>query len=194
VTPEHVRLVVGDAEGKGLPALQSAAAVLAVFREAAHEEDDLTGIVSRIEASLARQLGDEQFVTAILAEVSADGAKMDLLSCGHPQPLMLGPDGPRFVGPDGGSLPLGLGQLADLPRVPATIALTPGDQVLFYTDGATEARDKAGMFFSLADCAAVQPPYRPASLVDRLSDEMIKHVGHAPHDDVALLLVYREAA
>jgi hypothetical protein len=29
---------------------------------------------------------------------------------------------------------------------------------------------------------------------DRLSDEMIRHVGHAPHDDVALLLIYRDAA
>ena len=46
-TPECVRLVVGDAKGKGLPAAQSAAAVLGTFREAAHEEDSLAAIVSR---------------------------------------------------------------------------------------------------------------------------------------------------
>jgi Stage II sporulation protein E (SpoIIE) len=48
-TGDRVRLVVGDAEGKGLPALQSAAQVLGVFREAAHEEDSLAAIASRIE-------------------------------------------------------------------------------------------------------------------------------------------------
>lgn len=45
-TPECVRLVVGDTKGKGLPAVQSAAAVLGVFREAAHEEDSLAAIVT----------------------------------------------------------------------------------------------------------------------------------------------------
>ncbi len=149
-TADGVRLIVGDAQGKGLPAVQSAAAVLGVFRETAYEEDSLAAVVSRIETSLARQLGDEQFVTAILAEVSADGTKIELLSCGHPEPLLLGPARPRFIGPQEGSLPLGLGQLADVPRIPVTIAFEPGDALLFYT--------------------------------------------HAPDDDMALLVIYRDGA
>jgi serine phosphatase RsbU (regulator of sigma subunit) len=170
--------------------------VLGVFREAAHEEDSLAAIATRIETSLAREAGDEQFVTAILGEVSADGTRMELLSCGHPPPLLLGSPRPRFIGAEDGdgSLPLGLGDLTGEPRTSVTVSLAPGDQVLFYTDGASEARDKAGLFFSLADCAAVRPPYCPDTLVDRLSEELIRHVGHAPHDDVALLLIYRDEA
>jgi hypothetical protein len=53
----RVRLVVGDAEGKGLPAVQSAAEVLGVFREAAHDEDSLAAVVARMEASVVRQAG-----------------------------------------------------------------------------------------------------------------------------------------
>jgi len=193
-TADCVRLIVGDAEGKGLPAVQSAAAVLGVFREATHEEDSLGAIVSRIETSLARQFGDEQFVTAVLAEVSADGSKVELLICGHPAPLLLGPERPRFIGLDEGSLPLGLGQLADVPRIPVTIAFEPGDALLFYTDGASEARNKAGVFFPLADAAAVRAPPDPATLPGRLGDEVIRHVGHAPDDDIALLVIYRDGA
>jgi len=193
-TADGVRLIVGDAQGKGLPAVQSAAAVLGVFRETAYEEDSLAAVVSRIETSLARQLGDEQFVTAILAEVSADGTKIELLSCGHPEPLLLGPARPRFIGPQEGSLPLGLGQLADVPRIPVTIAFEPGDALLFYTDGASEARNKAGVFFPLADCAAVRAAPDPATLPGRLGDEVIRHVGHAPDDDMALLVIYRDGA
>jgi serine phosphatase RsbU (regulator of sigma subunit) len=193
-TPHGVRLIVGDAKGKGLPAAQPAAAVLGVFREAAHEENSLAAIVFRIETSLARQLSDEQFVTAVLAEVSADGTKIELLSCGHPAPLLLGPARPRFIGPEEGSLPLGLGHLAGEPRLPVTIAFEPGDALLFYTDGASEARNKAGVFFPLADNAAVRAPPDPATLADRLGDEVIKHAGHVPDDDVALLVIYREGA
>jgi len=193
-TPECVRLVVGDAKGKGLPAAQSAAAVLGAFREAAHEEDSLAAIISRIETSPARQLSEEQFVTAILAEISNDGTKIELLSCGHPAPLLLRATYPRFIGPEQGSLPLGLGDLADLPRIPVTIPLEPGDALLFYTNGASEARNRAGVFFPLADCAAVLAPPDPATLADRLGDELVRYAGHAPDDDVALLVIYRDGA
>jgi Stage II sporulation protein E (SpoIIE) len=186
-----VRLVLGDVEGKGLPSVAAAAAVLGVFREAAYEESSLTAIAARMETSLRRHLGEEQFVTAILAEISADGDKIELLSCGHPEPLLLGPGRPRFVGPEQSSLPLGLGEVADVPRFPLVASLEPGEGMLFYTDGASEARNKAGDFFPLADCASVRSLDDPATLVDRLGDEVIRHVGHAPDDDVALLLTYR---
>jgi serine phosphatase RsbU (regulator of sigma subunit) len=141
----------------------------------------------------ACELSDEQFVTALLAEVSADGTKIELLSCGHPAPLLLGPARPRFIGPEEGSLKLGLRHLAGVPRLPVTIAFEPGDALLFYTDGASEARNKAGVFFPLADNAAVRAPPDPATLADRLGDKVIRHAGHAP-DDVALLVIYRDGA
>jgi serine phosphatase RsbU (regulator of sigma subunit) len=187
VTPERVRLIVGDVQGKGLPAVKSAAAVLGVFREAAYDEIDLAGIADRIEASLAREFGDEQFVTAVLADFPGDGAKMELLSCGHPAPLLLGESPPRFIGPDEGGLPLGLGHLTGEPRVPVTIPFGPGEQILFYTDGVSEARNRAGEFFPLAECGFLGGVPDPTALVDRLSKEIVRHVGHAPDDDIALL-------
>jgi hypothetical protein len=94
MSPGHVRLIVGDVEGKGLHSVARAAAVLTVFREAALDENSLTAIAARIETSPARQPRYEQFVTAILAEISTDGDKTELLSCGHPAPLLLGADRP----------------------------------------------------------------------------------------------------
>jgi serine phosphatase RsbU (regulator of sigma subunit) len=195
-TPGRVRLIVGDVEGKGLPAIQSAASVLGVFREAAHEDIGLAEIAARIEASLAREFGDEQFVTAVLADLTVDGAKMDMLNCGHPAPALLGAGRPRFIALDQCSLPLGLGQLTGAPRIPLTVPFGPGDRILFYTDGATEARNKAGQFFSLTECkslAGYAATEDPSVVVERLSDELCSHVGHAPDDDVALLLALRLA-
>jgi serine phosphatase RsbU (regulator of sigma subunit) len=196
--PNRVRMIVGDVEGKGLAAVQVAAAALGSFREAAFEEDCLAGVVSRIEASLSRQFPDQQdqqFVTAVFAEISADEQKMELISCGHPAPLLLSPgEGPQPAGPEAGGLPLGLGSLVKAPRISETIPFAPGDSVLFYTDGVSEARDKAGEFFPLTQCTAIKDSGDPASLVDRLSQEVIRHVGHEPDDDIALLAVRRVAA
>jgi Stage II sporulation protein E (SpoIIE) len=190
-TPRHVRLVIGDVEGKGLPALQVAATMLGLFREAAHEEDSLGAIARRIEASLAREFNDEQFATAILAQVSPDGGQVELLNCGHPPPLLLGPARPRCIdtGPTG--LPLGLGALSPVPRALVTIPLAPGEDILFYTDGISEARNKTGDFFPLADSPALRGPPDPDTLIDRLSSEVTRHIGHAPDDDAALLLIAR---
>ena len=192
--PDRIRLIIGDAEGKGLPAVRSAAGVTGVFREAAHEEASLAAIVARIEASLARELGAEEFVTAIVGEIIAGEDKIELISCGHPAPLLLGTGPPRFADPGPSGLPLGLSDLAVTVRTPFTIGFGPGDEVLFYTDGVSEARNKAGAFFPLARCASVAAGHDPSTLVDRLSDEITRYVGHAPEDDMALLLVYKDAA
>jgi hypothetical protein len=194
VTPDCVRLIVGDVEGKGLPAVQTAAEVTGVFREAAYEEHSLAAIIARIEASLARELSGEEFVTAILAEIGPDQDKIELISCGHPTPLRLGPGAPRPAAPDADALPLGLGHLSAAPRMAVTVALDPGDELLFYTDGASEARNKAGLFFPLTRCTSVADGHDPDTLVDRLSEEITRYVGHAPEDDIALLLVYKSPA
>jgi serine phosphatase RsbU (regulator of sigma subunit) len=69
--PRGVRLIVGDVQGKGLDAVETAAVVLGAFREAAHDEPDLAGVARRLETALGRNLTGEQFVTAVLAEVRA---------------------------------------------------------------------------------------------------------------------------
>jgi serine phosphatase RsbU (regulator of sigma subunit) len=192
-TSQYVRLVIGDVEGNGLLALQSAATLLGLFREAAHEEDTLTAIAGRIEASLARHFNDEQFATAILAQVSLDGGQVELLNCGHPPPLLLGPARPRSID-TGTSLPLGLGSLLPEMRTLATIALAPGEDILFYTDGISEARNKTGDLFPLADSPALRGPPDPDTLINRLSSEVTRHVGNALDDDAALLLIARPPA
>ena len=94
-----MRLIIGDVQGKGLVAVKTAATVLGSFREVAPEASSLLVIADRIEVALARQLNDEQFVTAVLAEVSADGSRIKLLSCGHPPPLLITGHAGRFVEP-----------------------------------------------------------------------------------------------
>ena len=186
-----VRLIVGDVQGKGLAAVQTAAAVLGAFREAAHDAPDLAALAARIELSLQRQATEEEFVTAILAQFARDGSGMELLNCGHPPPLLL--SGPRadFVEPRSVGLPFGLGGLAPAGRSVEPVTLGPGDQVLFYTDGISEARDKSGAFYPLDRCGTLLADSEPGRALDQLCDDVVRHVGHKLRDDAALLLVTR---
>jgi hypothetical protein len=189
-----MRLIIGDVQGKGLVAVKTAATVLGSFREVAHEAASLPVIADRLEISLARQLTDEQFVTAILAEVSTDGSRIKLLSCGHPPPLLIAGHTGRFVESATPSLPLGLASLGTVPREVITVPFAPDDQMLFYTDGVSEARNRAGEFYPLPDRALCAEATDPDSALDRLQQDVLMYVGHALDDDAAMLLLRRRAA
>ena len=83
------RLIVADVQGKGLAAVQTAAVVLASFRESAYDAPDLGGIAEHIEHSLEHQAPEGKFVTAIMAEIDQESSEIRLLSCGHPAPLLV---------------------------------------------------------------------------------------------------------
>ncbi|WEV24539.1 PP2C family protein-serine/threonine phosphatase [Streptomyces sp. 71268] len=150
-TPYGVRIVIGDVRGHGLAALDTVAAVLGSFREAAHDEAELAGVLRRLERTLRRHLRErvaasasavgpghpvaEEFVTVLLLEVRPSGEVM-ALNCGHPWPFLLvgqglgGPAGPRRPGPYGTG-PHGTGRrvLPHRSSLPRVRQLAPGESM-----------------------------------------------------------------
>lgn len=200
IATEHgVRVVMGDVRGHGLPALGTVAAVLGSFREAAHDEADLGLVLRRLDRALARHLREraadstvaEEFVTVLLLEIRADGGT-SALNCGHPWPYLL--SGPRVepLSRADPLPPLGLFPL------PAELAVTPCEQLLrgeflvLFTDGAEDARDGRGRFFSLSAAlakAAHDPPVSPRRILGTVLAALLRHTAGRPSDDVALLVL-----
>ncbi|MEV6118020.1 PP2C family protein-serine/threonine phosphatase [Streptomyces sp. NPDC052109] len=193
-TPHGVRLIVGDVRGKGLPAVGTAALVLGVFREAAYDEPDLLAVVGRIERSLARNLGPDDFVTAVVAGCPRPG-HLEVVNCGHAPPMLISAGGDvTSVEPTQPAPPLGLRALAGQgPRL-QHLPFAVGDQLLLYTDGVTEARDQARAFYPLAAGVARHVSDDPAHTLTAVHDELLTHVGGRLHDDAALLLLRRRSA
>jgi serine phosphatase RsbU (regulator of sigma subunit) len=188
-SPQGVRVLVGDVQGKGLAAVETAAVVLGAFREAAHDESDLVGLGERLERSVARELEGEKFVTAILAEIAPAGGAV-LLNYGHPPPMLVGQDGSvAFPQPPTYALPLGLGVHAAEGPKPYRVDFEPGDQLLLYTDGVSEARDAQGAFFPLADRAYLLKDPDAQSALEALREDLVRHIVGPPHDDAAMLLL-----
>ena len=186
-----VRLIVGDVLGKGLPAAGTAAVVLGAFREAAYEALDLAGIAARIETSLQHQEAEEEFVTAVLAQIDADGSRVEVLSCGHPPPLLVRDGAITLAEPPEAGLPLGLASLSSADRKVCTVPFEAGDRLLFYTDGISEARDRHGIFYPLAQAGGLLGAGDLGSALDALIHDVLGYVGHALLDDAAILLIGR---
>ncbi|MEW1684642.1 PP2C family protein-serine/threonine phosphatase [Streptomyces sp. NPDC093594] len=191
-TPYGVRMIVGDVRGKGLPAVGTAALVLGVFREAAYDEPDLLDVVCRIERSLARNLGGDDFVTAVVVGCPGTG-RLEMVNCGHAPPLLIRDAEVAAVETDHPAPPLGLRALSDdSPRL-QVMPFGDGDQLLLYTDGVTEARDADRAFYPLTEGLARHLCDEPERTLAALHEDLLEHVGGRLHDDAALLLLRQPA-
>jgi serine phosphatase RsbU (regulator of sigma subunit) len=184
-TPFGVRAIVGDVRGKGIGAVQLTATVLAAFRHAAFTAPSTGCVAAELDTALGNVAGDEDFVTAVIAEFHDDGT-VTLVNCGHPAPLLvLGASSLREVDTGVPQVPLGMGT----PGRASTILLPPGARLLLYTDGLVESRSPRGEYFPLhlqADVLAAEPL---DAALDRLVERLRRHVENRLRDDVAMVLV-----
>ena len=218
--PHGTRALVGDVQGKGLGAVEAAAALLGTFREAGYHERELATVAARLEirihrhglhlAALDREDDDrgddgreeddrsDRFATAILLSFpTAEPDTVEVVNFGHEPPLVVGPFGVRSL-PPGHGLPLGLGELAHMDGPPPTlrVALGPGETLLVVTDGVTEARDGAGVFYPLksrvTEGVSADPRLAdPDRLVAYVRDGTLRHSGGHLADDTTIFAVRR---
>ncbi|MEU5185731.1 PP2C family protein-serine/threonine phosphatase [Streptomyces klenkii] len=201
-TPYGVRCLVGDVRGKGMDAVKAVDVAVGVFREAADDEPAITAIAARLERALRREADrragverTEGFVTSVLAGIPHSGDELQLLNRGHPAPLLLHGGRARYAEPSEPALPLALADLADLGGVEGrtdTVPFPPGATLLLYTDGLTEARDRAGVFYDPGARLSGQEFSGPDALLDALLADVGRHTGGCITDDLVLLAITRD--
>jgi serine phosphatase RsbU (regulator of sigma subunit) len=204
LTPFGIRLIIGDVRGKGLGAVEVAADVLGRYRQIAYEVHTLPELARRLDAGLSRRWGEhEEFVTALLAEFDPQTGRGQIFSCGHPPAMLISHDGTvQALEVHAPAPPLGLMTLGDPSGASRKVDLKPNDQLLLYTDGVTEARDKSRAFYPLQErletlAASGTGGSRSrdrADLLGLLRADLLKYVGEPLDDDAALLLVRAPAS
>ena len=87
------------------------------------------------------------------------------------------------------ALPLGLGVHGSEGPKPYRVDFAPGEQLLLYTDGVTEARDASGSFYPLGDRAELLKEPDADLALDTLREDLVRHAAGPLHDDAAMLLL-----
>ncbi|MFE5941214.1 PP2C family protein-serine/threonine phosphatase [Streptomyces sp. NPDC056480] len=198
-TPHGVRLLIGDVRGKGLGAIETVSVILGAFWEAADREPSLHGVADSLERALTREgsrrtgIDDtEGFATCAFVEIPPGDEELRVLNRGHPEPLLLRGDGTVVpLKPRAFSLPLGLGELSPGPGEMTARPFPPGSTLLLYTDGLSEARNTAGVFYDPAVRLNGRTFASPDRLLDVLVADVYRFTGGVRSDDMALLAVRR---
>jgi hypothetical protein len=181
----RTRWLVGDTRGKGLAAVRLASVAATSFRDACAQPGlSLAEIARAVDQSVTRAAGQEDFVTAVFAELDPRGW-LQLVNCGHPPPVRLSAGGQLAeLAPAAFATPLGLHPDPH----PSTFSVSTGDRLLFFTDGLLEARNRAGQFFRLDQQAGALGRPDVNAAADELLDRLRSHTRHRLDDDVAILL------
>jgi hypothetical protein len=179
-----VRLIVGDVRGKGLDAVRLAAEVLAAFRERAPDRADLEEVLDDLDRAARREAGEEDFVTALVAQIEPDGGLV-VASAGHPPPFVVEQSGVSLLPLSAVRPPLGLPGSGQVER----FTLTPAQRLLLYTDGLVEARrPRDGTFFPPNLVGARLGQGTLAEGLEALRSELVAWSGGQLQDDVALVV------
>ncbi|MFD6245802.1 PP2C family protein-serine/threonine phosphatase [Streptomyces roseolus] len=196
--PGAVRIMLGDVQGKGLGAVETASVLLGAFRSTAYDAPDLPALADRLDEGLARYAAwdpesdaAERFATVVLVELPDGCDTARLLNCGHPAPLLQHGTEITTVEVADPSLPLNLAGLADSRHQVEEFPFGPGDRLLLYTDGVSETRDRAGVFYPLEERARQWAGAPSEQVPELLHQDLAAYGAGGLDDDVAALLVVR---
>jgi sigma-B regulation protein RsbU (phosphoserine phosphatase) len=179
---------IADVAGKGLPAALLMSNLQAAVRAFAQESVAPSSICGSVNRLLCRNMASGRFVTFCYARIDAAARRIAYSNAGHNPPLLVHADGTVERLSEGGMV---LGVFPDNQYEQAELALRPGDRLLFYTDGITEARNPAGDEYEEDKLAAAAIAVRDQP-VEAIKDAILADVTGfcaGQFDDDATLIV-----
>ncbi len=193
--PGHVVLALGDVSGKGLgPSLVMSAVQALIRNHLRRSVHDLTDLVRQLNEHLLGSSSSETFVTLFVGVLDVGSGRLRYVNAGHNPPLLTDGAGTEQYLTEGGTL---IGMFDGAPYVEGEALVTPGSLLVLYSDGVTEARDRAGEFYgeerltreirASRTCGATEALGLILASVDRFAD------GAEQADDLSIVVALRRA-
>ena len=184
--------VIGDVSGKGVPAALFMAMTSTLFKAAAMTAKDTAALMARVNVELARDNVADLFVTAFCGIIDLRDGSIEYSDAGHEAPFLLRADGgvSRLAKPEG----MALGIFDDVIFERATVRLAPGDALVLFTDGVSEATTADEELFAVERIEAALAGLATKPSAQRIATDLAERVnifvGDAPQfDDIAILVV-----
>lgn len=188
---DRLGIAVGDVSGKGVPAALFMAMTRTLLRAEAHEANMPREVLRSLNENLLEMNDAEMFVTLLYGILHMPTCRFTYGRAGHELPILCDAEGATLTPCCGHGGPLGVFPDPEIDE--NTVQLNPGQTLLLYTDGMTEAFDEQGLSFgikrlhaSLGACCHLSAQ----EICDRLLDLVMTHQCLVPqHDDVTLVTV-----
>jgi serine phosphatase RsbU (regulator of sigma subunit) len=184
--------VAADVSGKGVGAALLASLLQGMFLVAPYARLPLEEMVLRVSRYLNERTGGEQYATVFYCTV-AFGGELRWVNAGHPPPILARASGAvESLAANG--LPVGL--IEEASYAAEESRLEPGDKIVIYSDGLSEAHDRAGEFFGikrLREIARLESGGSCRDVLDAILAAVERFTEDAPQsDDVSIaVLEYR---
>jgi sigma-B regulation protein RsbU (phosphoserine phosphatase) len=201
LSESRLGVVVADVSGKGISASLLMAICRTNLRQIAPRHSSPSRVMAELNQTLASDIQAGLYVTMLYAIIDVAENRVTLSRAGHELPLFVRRDfsggGSRadFVGSDGMALGMVANDVFSEALVDHVEPLAPGDVLVLYTDGVTEAPNEEGQEFSgarLADVARTLQTGSPRELNDAVLANVQRFVGDIPQrDDFTLVTVKR---
>jgi len=193
-----VLLALGDVAGKASPAALLMALLLAILRTLVDEDMPLPALVRRLNLQVGRHAPASRFITLFLASFDPATGELTFVNAGQTPPLLRKPDG-TVIRLNTGGVALGLFEGSTYEQ--GHIHLGPGDALIMYSDGITEAEspdgtpfDEAGLERTLALHAGAYGTSAAADLGQAVFSAVERHRrDQRLSDDLTVLVVTRTA-
>lgn len=197
----RLAIAIGDVAGKGVPAAMIMSKVSSETRFWLLSEPDLPTAVCRINSALYPALEKlSKFVTFETMVINPRDNKIRLVNAGHMVPLLVPADGSQVrdvVADEITGLPLGVAD--EFPYEMVEFSIQPGDCLVLYSDGVSEAmsiREEAFTTEAIKKVLAEAKSHDPEVLVENLKKALDNHAAGRdyPHDDITIVCVGRKSA
>ncbi|WP_293712488.1 SpoIIE family protein phosphatase [uncultured Parabacteroides sp.] len=191
IDQDRLGFVIADVAGKGVPAAIFMAISRTVIRTIALNENSAATCMQRSNAFLCQENTNEMFVTVFYGILNLNTGLVTYCNAGHNPPILMKADNTVV------SVPLTndfiLGSIDDITYHEKTLQLLPGDNLLLYTDGITEAMNTRHEQYSeqrlLENCQELIGK-SPKEIVDKITEKVGKFVvGAVQSDDITLLSI-----
>jgi sigma-B regulation protein RsbU (phosphoserine phosphatase) len=187
---DQIGMVIADVSGKGVPAALLMAFLRASLRAATHIGYSPHISMAKVNFLLWESIERNQFVTAFYGVLDASNKTLAYANAGHNPPLLMDSDGTaRFI--ERGGLPLGM--FRDTRYYEYYLPLEPGQILVLYTDGVTEATNEEGQEYGRERVEAMVRAGRHLTakeLIDFIYDDVLKWTGgRGATDDITFFII-----
>lgn len=188
---QRLGVVLGDVAGKGMSAAMLMSNLQARVQILAENPGELASMIWRLDQAVARNCPDNRFITLFFAILDPEKKEMTYCNAGHNPPLVVRKDGSFERLEVLGSV---LGMLPELGYEDRRYRFEPGDLLVIFSDGVTEAESPAGVEYGderLGQWLVTHRTSSAADLIEGILGEIDKFTEGAPAADDVTLLVAR---